>query len=64
MVLYPDVQRRAREEIDGVVGHERLTGEHDDLLYLKALCLKLLHWREIFPLGEWICIALIAFVYD
>lgn len=39
MTLYPEVQKKAQEELDRVVGHERLPEfqDRDNLPYLNAL---------------------------
>ena len=43
MLLYPDVYRKAREEIDRVIGNERLPDltDRDSLPYLEALVMEL-----------------------
>jgi cytochrome P450 len=53
MVLYPDVQRRAQEEIDSVLGHGHLPdfGDEDALPYLKAVLHELLRWSPAGPFG-------------
>ncbi|KLO05955.1 cytochrome P450 [Schizopora paradoxa] len=53
MLKYPEVQRRAQEEIDVVVGNDRLPTFKDraQLPYIRALCLELLRWQAILPLG-------------
>ena len=40
MILYPDVQRKAQEELDRVIGEDRLPGFEDrkNLPYVNALC--------------------------
>ncbi|KZT22557.1 cytochrome P450 [Neolentinus lepideus HHB14362 ss-1] len=53
MSLCPDVQRKAQEEIDGVVGKSRLP-EFDDrrsLPYVEAVLWEVLRWRVVTPLG-------------
>lgn len=44
MVMYPEAQRRAQEEIDRVVGNERLPvfKDMEQLPYVRALCLEVL----------------------
>jgi cytochrome P450 len=46
MVLYPEVQKRAQEEIDSVLGHGHLPQfeDEDALPYLKAVRYELLRW--------------------
>ena len=53
MVLYPEVQRRAQEEIDSVLGHGHLPGfgDEDSLPYVKAVIHELLRWSPPGPLG-------------
>ncbi|ETW77258.1 cytochrome P450 monooxygenase 4 [Heterobasidion irregulare TC 32-1] len=53
LVEYPDVQKRAQEEIDLVVGRDRLP-DYDDrprLPYINAVCQELMRWRMVTPLG-------------
>ena len=54
MVLYPDAQKRAQEEIDSILGHGQLPhfGDADDLPYLKAVLYELLRWAPPAPLGQ------------
>ena len=53
MVLFPDVQRRAQEEIDCVVGAGRLPGINDrsNLPYIDAIIKEALRWWPIAPMG-------------
>ncbi|KAG1868666.1 cytochrome P450 [Suillus subluteus] len=53
MVLYPDVQVRARAEIDQVVRHDRMPCLDDRALlhYLDAILREVLRWYPIIPLG-------------
>lgn len=53
MVLYPDVQRRAREEIDRVVGPDRLPdfADRPALTYVEAVLREVWRWRPTNPLG-------------
>lgn len=54
MVFYPEVQRRAQEEIGTVIGRDRLPNleDRDTLPYIRAMYLELLRWKVISPLGE------------
>lgn len=56
MTLYPDVQRRAHEEIDRVVGSgsKRLPefSDQESMPYLTAIVKEILRWAPPFPLGE------------
>ena len=53
MQLYPEVQRKAQAEIDAVIGHDRLPTfqDRDRLPYVNNLCLELLRWMPVGPLG-------------
>jgi cytochrome P450 len=53
MVLYPDVQTRARAEIDQAVGHDKMPCLDDraSLPYLDAILCEVLRWYPVFPLG-------------
>jgi len=53
MVLYPEVQKRAQEEIDRVLGQGHLPQfeDEDALPYLKAMRYELLRWNPPAPLA-------------
>lgn len=53
MALYPDVQVKARAELDTVVGPNRLPTfkDRDTLVYTNAIIKEVLRWRPIVPLG-------------
>ena len=53
MALYPDVMRKAKHQIDVVVGAGRLPTFADapNLPYLRAMVMEVLRWRPIAPLG-------------
>ena len=53
MTLYPEIQRRAQEEIDTVIGNDRLPSLSDrgSLPYTEAIVLELLRWQPVIPLG-------------
>ena len=53
MVLFPDAQLKAQEEIDSVVGPGRLPNftDREHLPYLSALYKELLRWHVIGPMG-------------
>ncbi|KAF8628133.1 hypothetical protein AX15_004069 [Amanita polypyramis BW_CC] len=53
MALHPSQQKRAQEEIDRVVGTERLPTFKDraSLPYVEALLREMLRWRLVLPLG-------------
>jgi Cytochrome P450 len=54
MVLFPDVALKAQNEIDAVVGSERLPTFEDrpQLPYIDALVKEVLRWNSVTPLGE------------
>jgi cytochrome P450 len=53
MVLFPEAQRKAQEELDEVVGLIRLPEYSDrkNLPYVNALCKEILRWHPVVPLG-------------
>ena len=53
MCLYPDVLRKAQEEIDAVVGRDRMPTFADTprLPYIRAMVKEVLRWRPVAPLG-------------
>lgn len=53
MTAFPDVQKKAQEEIDRVVGTGRLPGfqDRDKLPYVEAVVKETLRWQPLAPLG-------------
>ncbi|KAJ3502046.1 hypothetical protein NLJ89_g9063 [Agrocybe chaxingu] len=53
MALHPDVMRKAQEEIDVVVGSNRLPNfsDRDALPYINAIVLEVLRWHTVTPTG-------------
>src|SRR5947209_6434347 len=53
MILYPEVQRKAQEEIDKVVGTRRLPGFDDrgNVPYVDAIVKEVLRWHPVGPMG-------------
>lgn len=53
MSLYPDVQRKAQEELDRVIGPDRLPDfdDYDNLVYIRAISLECMRWMPITPMG-------------
>ncbi|KAG6021239.1 hypothetical protein E4U40_005441 [Claviceps sp. LM458 group G5] len=53
LILYPEVQRRAQQEIDKVVGGDRLPGfqDRDHLPYVNALVKETHRWMPVVPVG-------------
>jgi hypothetical protein len=54
MVLHPDVQRKAQEEIDRVVGNDRLPtfSDRELLPYVDALTKEVMRWHVVAPIGQ------------
>lgn len=52
-MLYPNIQAKAQEELDRVVGRKRLPdfSDEEDLPYIRAICFELLRWNPITPIG-------------
>lgn len=55
MTLYPEAQRKAQEELDRVVGTDRLPtfADRDHLPYVEALVTEVFRWNPVVPLGMW-----------
>ncbi|KAJ6500292.1 cytochrome P450 [Mycena vulgaris] len=53
MILYPEVQQAAQNQIDDVVGGGRMPTmkDYDQLPYIRAIVKELLRWATILPLG-------------
>jgi len=53
MMLYPEVQAKAHDELDRIIGRNRLPMPSDveQLAYLKAIYKELLRWHPVVPLG-------------
>ena len=53
MVLYPEVQKKAQEELDRVVGTDRLPtfADRRNLPYINAILKEALRWHPVVPLG-------------
>ncbi|GJC86306.1 multifunctional cytochrome P450 monooxygenase af510 [Colletotrichum liriopes] len=53
MAKFPEAQKRAQEEIDRVIGSDRLPtiSDRDSLPYLEALIKEVLRWHPIAPMG-------------
>jgi Cytochrome P450 len=54
VLLRPDVQILARQELDAVIGRERLPTFEDRprLPFVDAVCKEILRWRPVTPVGE------------
>jgi hypothetical protein len=58
MVLYPDVQQKAFDEIRGICGPDRLPSYDEDresLPYLSATVMENFRWAPVAPLGIYLC---------
>jgi len=57
MGLHPEVQRKAQEEIDRVIGHDRLPNAQDrkNLPYVDAIMREVMRLDPVLPLGEFQC---------
>ncbi|KAF8607328.1 cytochrome P450 [Ceratobasidium sp. AG-I] len=53
MILNPHIAKRAREELDRVIGTERLPGMEDreKLVYVDCVVLESMRWRNVLPLA-------------
>ena len=53
MALYPEVQRRAQEELDEVVGQGRFPdfSDSDALPYINAVAKETMRWHQVLPMG-------------
>ena len=62
MMLNPSVQAKAQEEIDRVVGTDRLPtlADRSSLPYIDALIKETFRWNPVLPLGK--CASLPAFI--
>lgn len=54
MVLNPSVARKAQEEIDNVIGYDRLPEFEDrkNLTYIEYIIKEVYRWNPPLPLGE------------
>ena len=55
MLLYPETQKRAQEELDMIVGRARVPTFTDmaNLPYVRAMVKEVVRWRPVTPLGMW-----------
>ncbi|KAH8094841.1 cytochrome P450 [Cristinia sonorae] len=53
MCMYPEVQEKARAELDAHVGPDRLPDwdDYDDLIYIRAIAMEAMRWMPVVPLG-------------
>jgi len=53
MALHPEVVKKAHEEIDSVIGRNRLPdfGDRDKLVYVTAVVKETMRWQTVTPIG-------------
>ena len=53
-MLHPELQKKAQEELDRVVGHDRLPEFRDleYLPYIRAIIMEAFRWQPTLPLGQ------------
>ena len=53
MMVFPEVQKRAQEEIDRVIGQQRLptAADREKLPYVDAIVKEVLRWHPVAPMG-------------
>lgn len=54
MTICPEAQKKAQSEIDTVIGGDRLptAADREQLSYVNALCLEVLRWNPVVPIGK------------
>ncbi len=54
MVLHPEAQRKAQEELDAVIGDRLPTFEdREQLPYVRALLKEVTRWQPVTPMGKY-----------
>ncbi|KAI0202311.1 cytochrome P450 [Astrocystis sublimbata] len=53
MTIYPEIQKRSQEEIDRVIGNDRLPtmADRESLPYINAVVKETLRWHPVAPMG-------------
>ena len=53
MTVHPEVQKRAQEELDAIIGPDRLPTfeDRDSLPYINAILKEVARWQPVIPLG-------------
>lgn len=56
MVMFPEVQAKAQQEIDAVIGSDRLptVADRPNLPYINKLVSEILRWQPAAPLGKFV----------
>jgi cytochrome P450 len=54
MTLFPDIQTKAQDEIDRIIGKDRLPvlADRDSLPYVSALHSEIYRWQAVVPFGS------------
>ncbi len=54
MLKNPELQVRARKELDAVVGRDRIPNfeDKDNLPFMNAIFMEAMRWRPVLPLGR------------
>lgn len=54
MLLNPESQKKAHDELDNIVGRDRLPEFEDrpSLPYIEAMVMETLRWHPVIPFGE------------
>lgn len=54
MTLFPEAQKKARAEIDTIVGRDRLPtlADRPNLPYVEAIVSEMMRWAPVVPMGE------------
>ena len=55
MMIHPEFQRKAQEEIDRVIGNDRFPtlADQADLPYVDAIVKEVFRWKPVGPLGKY-----------
>jgi cytochrome P450 len=58
MAMHPEIQKAAREELDAVIGPDRLPAfeDYDSLPYIQAIVMECTRWLPVIPLGVPHCV--------
>lgn len=53
MTAFPDIQKRAQDELDDVVGRDRMPtfSDYEHLHYIRAIVEEIFRWRPVTPIG-------------
>ena len=56
MLLYPDIQKKAQDELGSVIGRDRLPtfDDRSRLPFIDAVCKETLRWQPLAPLGKFL----------